>query len=396
MATYTASATTGTSCACCGTLDAATLQCRTRGGTATLCGYSEYTSASTPPKKYRERSFSGVVNWDKFKTNCAGGIACQYNDTFSGEIIYDLENCDTSGTGVITRSFDENAPGSGVLTGVGDINGNPGTYTINYTVTKVGSDLILDYTTTATGGGIYLSVRFCCGSGANGLFPSGGIIGADLEIIAIYTNSSNILVLSPYPVIRAAESCAGFTENISSISSYVDISRFSVSESATSRVATISGAACQVSGGYGFAITNDPSIEETLSEEDTDQNAIDRLLAGAGGEWSGWLSPGATGCTGSPPPCCLARWEERTDDFDFIYQESEFRVTASGLTPSTTYNARVDIQRRTFGSGSYALFQTVIVSGTTDGSGNFQEDGEVPNEEGFESYASAAYIVIPS
>jgi hypothetical protein len=41
---------------------------QTKGGTATLCGYSEFTSPSSPPKKYRTRTVTGTMS------------ICWYND----------------------------------------------------------------------------------------------------------------------------------------------------------------------------------------------------------------------------------------------------------------------------------------------------------------------------
>jgi hypothetical protein len=300
MATYTASATTGTSCACCGTLDAATLQCRTRGGTATLCGFDEYTDISTPPKKYRIKTMGGDLM----------SLRCQYSDA----------SCSTP-----SQSDGTKREG-----------------TCEYNVSNCA--LVSSMTTT-----VY----------QNAGCPAATIIATD-------------------------NTCVG---------SFGSVAGMTLTTARIQQTRTGDDVCNLVSGIYekrtGTQI-------QTLSEEDTEQDALDRLLAGAGGTWDSWRSPGGTGCTGTPPPCCLARWEERTSGFSFVYQEAQYRVTASGLNPSTSYSARVEIYRRTFGSGTYTLFQTLIVSGTTDGSGAFSEDGDVPNEKGFESYAYAAYIVIPS
>jgi hypothetical protein len=294
MGTSFANATTSTTCACCGgTLAAAGLQCRNRGGTATLCGYSEYTSASTPPKKYRIKTLSGTTVGDVWTDTTCDTFGCQSVDTFSGTCYYNSSNCTLTENGRRVRTG--SCPNENVAT---------------------------------------------C---AIGVFISGG----DTEVLTQTTRTI-----------------------LNSLNCIPDVST-------------------------SFSRPSNPTAAETLSDEDTDQDAIDRLLAGAGGTWSAWFDAGGTGCTGVPPPCCLARWEERTTGFSFTYQESQYRVTASGLNPSTSYTARVEIYRRTFGSGTYTLFQTLTVNGTTDGSGDFSEDGDVPNEEGFESYAHAAYIIIP-
>jgi len=50
----------------------------------------------------------------------------------------------------------------------------------------------------------------------------------------------------------------------------------------------------------------------------------------------------------------------------------------------------VNIYRRLYGVGSYSLFETLEISGTTDSLGNLDLGlFDVPNEEGYESYAAA-------
>lgn len=291
-------------CVCCGNLQAATLSCRIRGGTATLCGYSEYSGyASTPPKKYRRKTYSGVIT-STARSGCGTGTLIYCDETtYSGYRLYDLSNCATSLTALQQYRTSDCFPNTCALGSI-----------TNFTPPEDWSNF----------------------AGVTSTFSA-----------TVWSQDGN-------------GNC-------------------------------YATAAC--SAGFGIA---DGTRTQTLSDEDTNDDAIARLLAGSGGTWGSWIVQGATGCTGSPPSCCLARYQERTSGFSFIYQESQFRVTASGLDPSTSYNARVEIYRRTYGSGSYALYQTMIVSDTTDGSGNFSADGDVPNDEGFESYAANAFIVIPS
>lgn len=132
----------------------------------------------------------------------------------------------------------------------------------------------------------------------------------------------------------------------------------------------------------------------TLSDEDVEADAILRLLAGAGGTWTAWTATGdGTGGTCIPSSCCLAQYEQRTTSFSFQYQEAQFRVAGSGLTPSTTYTVKVDIWRRTYGTGMFTHYSTLTYSETTDGSGNFTFDDDVPNAVGFETYAASAVIL---
>ncbi len=50
----------------------------------------------------------------------------------------------------------------------------------------------------------------------------------------------------------------------------------------------------------------------------------------------------------------------------------------------------VKIYRRFYGTGPYVLFQTVGLLATADGAGNATFSGTVPNNRGFETYASCS------
>lgn len=114
----------------------------------------------------------------------------------------------------------------------------------------------------------------------------------------------------------------------------------------------------------------------TLTNEDTDDNAIVRLLNDS--DWGP--------CTGIP--CCLAQWQVRTGQ-DFIYNEARWALTFSGLNPGQRYGSIVETFRRVYGVGSYVPFQTIMVTGTADGTGNLVINGIVPNEIGFQTFAVA-------
>lgn len=78
-------------------------ECRTRGGTASLCGHSEFANAtggvSTPPKKYRTKTASGTM-YDCARTNigCTGAPAAGATYVYSGSCSYDSANCVTTNT----------------------------------------------------------------------------------------------------------------------------------------------------------------------------------------------------------------------------------------------------------------------------------------------------------
>lgn len=281
----TITATTTERCPCCTIPN--TLQCRTRSGTATLCGFSEYTGASTPPKKYLTKTFSGTADFATHVggTNCTV-VSCSFSDTWTGAVSYDSSTCSTSGTGTQTRA--------GTC-------GNDGV--TNDTSIEIYTSGIFTYSKTAT---------------TNTAVPS---------------------------------TCVSNTKALSS------------------------------------------SVTETLGTEDTEANAITRFQAA--NAFGSWINSGATGCTGTPPSCCIAKYESRTSGFSFAYADAEARVVATGLTPSTGYTAKIELYRRAYGTGSYAHYQTVTVTGTSDGSGNLTTSAAtVTNTKGYETYAASSSLFV--
>lgn len=304
MPTVNASATTANVCPCCVSTEPADLECRTRGGTATLCGMSEYTTPSTPPKKYRTQTTNGEA-WGcaSFSTpsTCSGTANNRFRFVYAGTYLYNVSNCAESNTQTVTGH--------------------------NFTL------------------GVACTYE-------NGTAQSPG---TRTQFQAPELSTDADLVTTP-----------------------------------TLKTWTWDGA-CMNWGGLGQGVITGEVTHE-LSDEDTEADAYARLLATS--NWSAWIAQGATGCTGTPPPCCLAKYEDRTAGFSFVFQESQFRVVAGGLTPLASYNAEVEIFRRAYNSGNYTLYQTLTVSNTTDGSGNYLAEGNVPNDRGFETYASSAVIVL--
>lgn len=273
--------TIGPCVGCCNiTLTCSGMECRTRGGTASLCGYSEWTGyESTPPKKYRLLSQGGAYTF-VFYTDltcatptgapdivCTWAGTCSYNSSTCAETQGGTQDC-----------------GGGPVTNCGNLGSDFTPGSADTTTTSVNLDAIVTGTC-RTGGGSQ--------------------------------------------------------------------------------------------GKYSAA-----SQYAHLTVEDTESQAITRLLAGAGGTWSSWSAASST--------TCLARWESRTSGFSLTYQEAQWRIVFTGLTASTRYEVDVKMYRRTYGSGSYALYQTVTTEGTSDGSGNLTLSGDVPNAVGYETYASCS------
>ena len=279
--TFTATACTD----CCGIeVACASMECRTRGGTASLCGYAEWTGyESTPPKKYRTKTLSGSLFWCYYSGTPCTTKTSSFGYTWGGTCYYNASTC------ALTQS------GTSVL--------NHGDATCALTTD--------DPATTAC-----------------------GITGATS----------------------------------------------SLDETLTSTVRTLVGNGnCVNDSGWRQA---SGTATDTLSVEDTEADALSRLLAGAGGTWSAWSAASST--------TCLARWQNRTSGFDLIYQEAQWRIVFTGLSASTAYSVQVKMYRRTYGSGGYTLYQTQTAMGTSDGSGNLTLSGDVPNAYGYETYAACA------
>ncbi len=271
----TITATTAGVCECCEVCAPTGYDCRTRGGTAVLCGFSEYTLPSTPPKKYRVETVTLV------------------------EVVI-CPNDGGSGTRAPRTQIDTYNSLTCAVSRTGDFIG---------TCTSMASDTLTGLTPTtntrvlSTNGNVQAPGRHYCGC-------------FDYEINVVATRTA------------------------------------------------------------------------TLSVEDTEANALTRLFAGAAGTWSAWTATGSgSGGTCLPGTCCLARWELRgAGDFSITYQEAEWRVVRTGLTPSTSYSIKVELWRRVFGVGSYVYYGHQYFTASSDGAGNLSTTGAVANDRGFETY----------
>lgn len=276
--------------------------CRTRGGTASLIGFSEFTTPSSPPKKYRAKTYSGRhdrCNFTSFAYCLAGtpingsdarvfALSCQYNKT----------------TGVLTTT-------------------------------------------------------------------------------GVNTEYQNLFAACPATVfLSSSNSC---TESLSTTGQFdhtttpQTMSEFVVAQCALQALV------------YSTVST---SAVIHLSDEDLETDAIDRLLSGAGGTWSSWTPTGdGTGGTCVPASCCLARHQIRTTGFDFVYQEAQFQISQTGLLANTAYAVQIDLWRRTYNTGSFVFWKTIVAIGTTDEDGVLLIDEQtVENERGFETYAKTVYL----
>lgn len=320
------SGTTELPCICCAERINIKRSCRNRGGTASLCGTPEWTSPSTPPKKYLTRSVVGdvcVLGWSAPPDVCSGNCGNVSRRTWSGECETDPTNCTE------TNSFE-------LLQGVQVVPTCDCSAVVQTVAPQPACDLV----------------------------PPGGVI---------FTTA------------------AGGTGNYTDIANQINWTR-TYAGNCEGPLGVCPGINCSMRQTIG-------SMTLALADEDTDENAIARLLAGDGGIWSDWTLVGdGTGDTCLPWVCCLADWQSRTTGFDIDYHEAQVRLVNYPLSLEglTAYEIKVDIYRRVQGSsGTFLLYQTLTYPETTDIDGDFPAfDIDVPNDEGFETYAGAAYAIL--
>lgn len=272
----------------------ATLKTSQSGGTATVCGISEYAFPSTPPKKYRTQTLSGSMTGCIYVTACAhpangGG----YAQNWTGQFKYSATTCGTTNTQLET---------------VFGSNGDPTC-------------------------GASLTPLFVNSEGQT--FSPGSAFGAPAQtnVSLPQTNAFNWI-----------GTCTG------------------------------------PGGAPPNAIQNGQCLW-TLSDEDLDADAIARLIAAN-------PFPAFVTCA-TPPTCALAGYQQRTG-FSFQYQACKFEITATGLVPNQRYCGQIEIWRRPYGVGSFVLFEKRTYNSDSDGAGNLTIDDNVPNDIGFESYATNA------
>jgi len=130
---------------------------------------------------------------------------------------------------------------------------------------------------------------------------------------------------------------------------------------------------------------------ESLQAEDTDEDAIVRLLDSPSGAWSGWqIVDDGEGVTCENPPCCQAAWEIR-EDRQFEYKEAEWRASIEGLTPGASVTIKISVFRRAYGTIPYSILQVEEYVVSADGGGVAQATGTTLNDEGFQTYVTCTY-----
>lgn len=109
-----------------------------------MCGFSEYTSPSTPPKKYLTETLTGTeVDTDYSSLDCTGSVIVTSTRTYSGSCTYSSTDCSTTNTEkmVFTSTRDPTFTTNFTCGGV-FIHGNCGTLPENPSATPTVNTLI--------------------------------------------------------------------------------------------------------------------------------------------------------------------------------------------------------------------------------------------------------------
>jgi hypothetical protein len=274
------------------------LQCRSKGGTAQLCGRPEYTDPSTPPRMYRRQEWNGDL------------LSCRYEQPACSTPHPDFGPSKANYEGV--QIFD-----------------------------AADCELVND----AWRDGY---------SGGPGQCASASTLGSHTSLSAIVpTNLSN----------------GGLT-----------VGRISTTRTQIKWGPSGAQACFEFFGSY---LSISGSVTVALSEEDTEEDAIDRALA-ATEDWE----------TGTCADHSSIR-EVRTSGFSFTYRKGQTRVVISaGLISGRSYEARVKIYQRVLGSGGGFTDSggDLVAVFTADGVGYTSPWMDLPNEAGMEYRAEAVVV----
>ena len=338
------SATTDNCPQCCGKGQCG-FQGQAKSGDACLCGYAQLAYASIPPKFYRHRSKTGTMNMIR-----------------SPDATCDMPT--TPGTMV-------GATRGAMLALIGHAEwtspSTPPTYYLKKAWT--GQDVVQNYTdpacTNPTG-----SPCIVTESGSWEWDAAGNLLHSD----GLYSH--------PSPCNPAGSNAHGVNEGP------FNLVPTGTTSTKTPTVWSLSQGSCApgACGGSNCKATIATNSAATLSNPDSEANAITRWQA-TSPAWSGY----STCNVGS---WCMARYQQRTGQ-TFGYQESKYNVTKSGLVAAKVYHVKVDVYRSPYGAGTFTLLQTLVLTGTTDGSGNLAiNDQVVPNAVGFDTYVTNCVILL--
>lgn len=389
------------------------IECRTRGGLAVMCGYGEFPPhVSVPPKKYRRRRYLRDYELKTWKEGVGAGcvsegvfgpttLAFSCVEAAQNTEFYPFGHFNVSASFSIAYACDEN---------------NRIVATI--TLTSASGTLIPDPSTgespSAVGvqmslGGLLLS------AGQSGQVMHTALTCLPLGGRVFYGQFYNI---SNAACLEGKELCFGglvpevFTE-VKDVSqeftgcvegaaagSRTWATRGCVAVGDVEPWTEIKDTMPVVSGTVRGTYEVDPCTADgpdrsytrslietlTLSNEETEQTAIARLLAGAA--WGAW---------GAANTLCSAIWADRGNGFIFDYREAQWRATVQGPDgppggPPVQREVRVQFWRRATTLGELFQLSTVSVVVEVAPGATLQVTGDIPNARGYETFALSCVV----
>jgi hypothetical protein len=374
--------TSTTPCACCGDCESITgvnLECRTKTGTAALCGFSEYGDPSLPPKKYIRETRRRIFSFPNFTDpSCTTPkIVRAYSPPASGsqllsgdlpgifgapQLYQGVVNWEINGPLVFT-SFDRIvSPGYGGLIffqggepvggwAIRSIPTEPGTYSVAAFMTAngnfPGSPNPADYITAGVGTYTIADVQ--------------EVDSSDQSETREYADDCAPPAESALPDLGFGGTC--------------ELGPLETTPTQLQKVAT--GACCARPSGGGFRSAASATYSDELSLEDTEAAAIARIDPAP--TWTPWV--------GGNDITCLAYIDERGPGvFTFGFQEAEWRHRIIGAPAGKEFRITVTYFRRARGTlDPLEVYATETVSGSTDVSGNLTLDGVVPGARGWDT-----------
>jgi RHS repeat-associated protein len=346
-------------------VDAATPAIRTSlktssvGGTATMFGFTEYTSPSTPPKKFKKQTRSGQMTrlWF-FSGGCPtypaelslnlspGGLACQVSSTCSAALVSD------SGT-TVTYALAGGEGGRLILDG-NVISPGTFTFTKNGTAHQIGVQI----NCFINGGWVGLDPY-------NNLFQVPPEVTADnWNIVQEYTSGSNITTVNNSSrTINGVSSAGSFSQTPTA--AYGSLATTATPNGQTRTVAGTG--TCTPSGSESFRATG--VVTDTLTDEDTEDAAEQRVL-------DAWVAVPPNGKPWDAPenlmtsmfPVGPAFRTSRGNGFSWtfarVHYEADFDISCEGEydvivtcstklhnAPFTAGTEDIQVSRKTFASG---------------------------------------------
>lgn len=317
--------------------------CRKKTGTATLCGYPEFSSPSTPPKAYKRRVTGGTMTIAKFVESSCGGPS-----SLSATC-----ECQSKTTTASLCGYAEYV--------------SPSTPPRAYRRQTISGN-----------------VRDCYfGSDATCVTPVGPPLGSQLTVFSgAYQYNAN--------------SCA--ETNTQHRDNYSDMSACAVSTFVNTQglARDISAGVFQSLAGFAHAFDVITQISKTtvlggncfdffgrrtststgrldLADEDTTADAVARANAGIG-----WSASGA---------CSLhtSYRGQSSSSFAISYRSAQTRAIVTGTTVGMRLHIQFQIYRRVRGSGSaYSAYTTIDIFPTASGTGYTSAWQDLPQDDTYE------------